>query len=146
VVADGKTGQGVGMEASWDVFGVVRMGQAHPRLPHAIQDAVLLSIGDRYEELVRRVRAGHGTFDAGSARLLMDRPVAMKSNLHSVLFEPKSTRLWVANASPSGEPAATQPYHEFCLTDLLAHRPASASLELPAPPTVPGLRSAAVGR
>ena len=37
-----------------------RMGETHPRLPHAVEDAVLLSAGDRYEELVRRVKAGHG--------------------------------------------------------------------------------------
>ena len=102
VVADGKTGQGVGMEASWDTFGVVKMGESHPRLPHAVKDAVLLSAGDRYEELARRVQAGHGTFDADSARELMSRPVAMKSNLHSVLFETATSRLWVANASKEG--------------------------------------------
>ena len=75
------------MEASWNAFSVVTMGESHPKLPDAIKDAVLLSAGDRYKELVRRVKAGHGTFDAESARHLMDRPVAMKSNLHSVLFE-----------------------------------------------------------
>src|SRR4051812_42969310 len=64
VIADGKTGRGVGLEASWDTFGVVRMGESHPRLPHALPDAVLLSAGDRYEELVKRVKAGYGTFDA----------------------------------------------------------------------------------
>lgn len=127
VIADGKSGKGVGMEASWDVFGVVEMGRSHPRLPHAVADAVLLSVGDRYNELVRRVKAGHGTFDANSARALMDRPVAMKSNLHSVLFETSTTRFWVANASPDGAPAVTQPYHEFKLSELLEHRPSSAA-------------------
>jgi hypothetical protein len=134
VISDGKSGRGVGMEASWDVFGVIAMGTAHPRLPQAIADAVLLSAGDRYAELARRVRAGHGTFDSASARALMDRPVAMKSNLHSVLFEPRSTRLWVANASRRGEPAVTQPYHAFQLTELLTHRPATSAPALPAPP------------
>ena len=50
----------------------------------------------------------------------MDRPVAMKSNLHSVLFETTTTRFWVANASKDGKPAAEQPYHAFNLRDLLA--------------------------
>src|SRR4051812_2182310 len=131
VIADGKTGRGVGLEASWDTFGVVRMGESHPRLPHALPDAVLLSAGDRYEELARRVKAGHGTFDAETARALMDRPVAMKSNLHSVLFETKATRFWVANASASGEPAVTQPYHAFRLTDLLTGRPEPGAPVLP---------------
>ena len=49
----------------------------------------------------------------------MDRPVAMKSNLHSVLFETTTTRFWVANASIDGKPAAEQPYHAFQLRELL---------------------------
>jgi hypothetical protein len=137
VVADGNSGQAVGMEASWDTFGVVKMGETHPRLPHAVKDAVLLSAGDRYEELARRVKAGHGTFDAESARHLMDRPVAMKSNLHSVLFETKSTRMWVANAGNDGAPAATQPYHAFTFSELLGHEPASSARQLAPPPSSP---------
>ena len=123
VIADGKTGRGVGLEASWNNFAVIKMGEAEPRLPYPVKDGVLLSAGSRYEELARRVQAGHGTFDADSARRLMDRPVAMKSNLHSVLFETTTTRFWVANASTEGEPAATQPYHAFQLSELLTHQP-----------------------
>lgn len=123
VVADGNSGRAVGMEASWDAFTLVKMGEADPRLPHAVKDAVLLSVGSRYEELARRVKVGHGTFDADSAIRLMDRPVAMKSNLHCVLFETSTTRFWVANASTDGQPAAGQPYHAFRLLDLLTHRP-----------------------
>ena len=66
-------------------------------LPQAVKDAVLLSAGDRYEELVRRVQDAHGKLDADSALHLMDRPVAMKSNLHTVLFE-------TARAASSGWP------------------------------------------
>jgi hypothetical protein len=135
VIADGKTGQAVGMEASWSTFGTVKMGEAHPRLPHAVRDAILLSAGDRYEELVRRVKAGHGHFDAEKARALMDRPVAMKSNLHSVLFETKSGKLWVANASKDGQPAATQPYQEFRLPELLIHSASTMAPVLPDPPS-----------
>ena len=83
------------------------------------------------------MEAGHGTFDADSARRLMSRPVAMKSNLHSVLFETASSRFWVANASRSGEPASSQPYQEYRLTDLLAHRPDASITPLPAPPSAP---------
>ena len=97
---------------------MIGMGESHPRLPHPIKDAVLLSAGDRYKELVKRVEKGLGGFDAESARHLMDRPVAMKSNLHSVLFETTTTRFWVANASKDGKPAAEQPYHAFQLSDL----------------------------
>jgi hypothetical protein len=131
VVADGNTDRAVGMEASWNTFRLVRPGQADPLLPHPVKDAVLLSAGDRYKELVRRVEAGYGTFDANSARKLMDCPVAMKSNLHDVLFAPASTKFWVANASPDRKPAATQPYHAFQLSELLRHQPDRNAVELP---------------
>jgi isopenicillin-N N-acyltransferase like protein len=145
VIADGDTGKAVGMEACWDVFGVIGMGESHPRLPSAVKDAVLLSAGDRYTELVRRVKKGLGTFDAESARHLMDRPVAMKSNLHSVLFETTTTRFWVANASKDGKPAAEQPYHAFQLKDLLVHQADPSARELPAPPAPPASAARAGG-
>jgi isopenicillin-N N-acyltransferase like protein len=137
VIADGETGKAVGLEASWNAFGVVEMGESHPKLPHALKDAVVLSAGDRYKELIRRVENGLGTFDAESARHLMDRPVAMKSNLHSVLFETTTTRFWVANASKDGKPASEQPYHAFELRDLVKHQADPSSRELPAPPAAP---------
>ena len=137
VMADGETGKAVGMEASWNVFDVVAMGASHPKLPSAIKDAVVLSAGDRYQELVKRVKGGLGGFDAESARHLMDRPVAMKSNLHSVLFETTTGRFWVANASKEGQPASEQPYHEYELRGLLRHVPDPSATVLPAPPAAP---------
>ncbi len=58
VIADGETGKAVGMEGSWNVFGTIAMGESHPKLPNAIADAVVLSAGDRYKELSRRVKEG----------------------------------------------------------------------------------------
>jgi hypothetical protein len=133
VVADGETGKAVGLEGSWNAFGVIGMGESHARLPRAFEDAVLLSAGTRYGELARRVGAMHGRLDAASARALMDRPVAMKSNLHSVLFETTTTRFWVAHASRDGEPASTQPYQEFCLAELLRHAADQSARCLPPP-------------
>jgi len=146
VIADGETRKAVGMEASWNACGVIAMGESHPRLPHPVQDAVLLSAGDRYQELVRRVKKGHGTFDAASARHLMDRPVAMKSNLHSVLFETTSTRFWVANASKDAKPAAEQPYHAFQLSELLKHHADQSAPALPIPPAAPPRAASARGQ
>jgi len=137
VIADGTTGQAVSMEASWDTISVISMGESHPKLPHGVKDAVVLSAGDRYQALVKRVKQGLGTFDAESARHLMDRPVAMKSNLHSVLFETTTTRFWVANASKDGKPAAEQPYHAFNLRDLLAREADAGARELGIPPAAP---------
>lgn len=131
VVADGKTNRAVGMEASWDKFETVLPGESNPLLPLPVKDAVLLSAGDRYKELVKRTKEGHGSFDADSARRLMDCPVAMKSNLHDVLFAPQSTKFWVANASIDKKPAADQKYHGFQLTELLRRTPEMSSPEIP---------------
>ncbi len=132
VVADGETNDAVGMEASWNVFTVVPPGEAHPLLPTPVKDCVLLSAGSRYNELVKRAAAGHGQFTAEEALRLMDRPVAMSSNLHNVLFEPATTKFWVANASTDKRPAADQKYFSFQLSELLKRRPAEESPQLPA--------------
>lgn len=130
VLADGKDNRAVGLAAHWNLFEEVLPGAAHALLPNPVENCVVLSAGDRYQELSRRVKEQQGTLDAEGARKLMDRPVAMKSNLHSVLFEPRATRLWVANASKSGEPAVTQKYYEFQLSELLTHVPAADADEI----------------
>lgn len=131
VIADGETNEAVGMEASWDVFTVIKPGETHPLLPTPVKDCVLLSAGDRYKELAKRADSGYGKFTPAEALKLMERPVAMKSNLHNVLFEPASTRFWVANASSDKRPAAEQPYQAYSLKDLLARRADPASPSLP---------------
>jgi hypothetical protein len=131
VVADAKTNRAVGMEASWNVMTVIEPGTADPRLPRPVKDCALLSAGDRYQELVNRVEKGHGTFTHESALRLMDLGVAMKSNLHNVLFEPKSTKFWVSNASSDKKPAALQPYHSYQLSELLKRKPDAGSPEIP---------------
>ena len=146
VLADGKTNRAVGMEGSWDTFTLLNPGEKHPLLPNPLDDAVLLSVGDRYQELCKRAKAGHGTFDAESALRLMDRPVAMKSNLHNVLFEPKSTRFWVANASTDRQPAATQKYYHFQLSELLQRKPDAKAQEIPLAPRGTTVRSSANSR
>ena len=140
VVADGKTNRAVGMEASWNKFELVQPGQSNPLLPSPVKDAVLLSAGDRYKELVKRTQAGHGGFDADSARQLMDCPVAMKSNLHDVLFAPQSTKFWIANASKDKQPAANQKYYAFRLTELLARTPETTAPEIPLVARIPASR------
>jgi hypothetical protein len=137
VIADGESNRAVGMEASWNRFTMVALGESNEKLPHAIKDVVALSAGDRYKELVKRIEAGHGKFDADSARHLMDRPVAMTSNLHSVLFETTTTRLWVANATKDGKPAADQPYHAFNFQELLKHQAGTYAPALTPPPASP---------
>lgn len=98
VIADGKSRKAVGIKATHDLFEVVELGQAHPQLDTPVQDTVLLSAGDRYRELVKRVQSGWGKFDDASARDLMTRPVCMTSNIQSVLFAPDTLDFWVAVA------------------------------------------------
>ena len=77
-----------------------------------------MSAGDRYEKLAERVKSGYGKLDAESARDLMCRPVAMNSNIHSVLFAPDTLDFWVANAD-SKNVASHARYTHYNLTELL---------------------------
>jgi hypothetical protein len=129
VISDGKTKQAVGISATPTEFLVVHPGQSVPQLPHAFEDAVLLSAGNRYEELCNRVKSNYGTFDADSARELMSRPVCMTSNIQSVLFEPDTLDFWVANADSQHVASGTR-YTHYNLRDLLkAEPPKAAALE-----------------
>ncbi|HRQ90619.1 MAG TPA: C45 family autoproteolytic acyltransferase/hydrolase, partial [Bacteroidia bacterium] len=118
VVSDAKSGRAVGIKATPEIFETVWSGESHPQLPDAVADTVLLSAGDRYTELVRRVKEGFGRFDADSARELMTRPVCMKSNIQSVLFAPGSLDFWVANADSENVASHTR-YTHFNLAALL---------------------------
>ncbi|MFM1802599.1 MAG: hypothetical protein RJA81_1951 [Planctomycetota bacterium] len=142
VIADGKSGKGVGMEAGADRFQTVEMGQTHELLPHSVKDAVLLSAGDRYELLVSRVKELHGQIDAAGAISLMSRPVAMKSNLHNVLFETSTTRFWVSHAGKDGTPAAEQPYLGFQFLELLGHEPTGETPQIQGPSSDAALKRA----
>jgi hypothetical protein len=121
VISDAKSKRAVGIAATPEKFELVWAGGTHPRLPHAVKDAVLMSAGARYEELVRRVKDGYGKFDASSARDLMTRPVCMKSNIHSVLFEPESLDFWVANADSKSVASETR-YTHYNLAQLLGRK------------------------
>lgn len=122
VVADGRAKRAVGIAATPQNFEVIQAGQSHPRLPHAIPDAVVLSAGDRYEKLAARVKEQHGKLDEEGARHLMDRPVCMKSNIHSVLFAPDTLDFWVANADADNEASHTR-YTRYNLAALLQGPP-----------------------
>ncbi|MCH7726190.1 MAG: hypothetical protein IH991_06900 [Planctomycetes bacterium] len=103
-------------------------------MPTPVKDCALLSAGSRYDELVRRVKAKHGRITVEDALRLMDRPVAMKSNLHNVLMAPGLGKLWIANAAPDQKPAWTQKYHELDFWKLLEQPLPTAGTEIAAPP------------
>lgn len=118
VISDAKSGKSVGIAATPEKFETILPGAMHPQLPNPVKDTVLMSAGDRYTELSRRVKDGFGTFDADSARELMTDPVCMKSNIQSVLFEPGTLDFWVANAD-SENVASHSRYTKYNLGELL---------------------------
>jgi hypothetical protein len=118
VFADGKTNQAVGVAALPDSIEFIQPGQAHDRLGSGIEDAVVLSAGDRLTTLRQRVQQRHGQIDVATAIWLMSRPVAMQSNLHNALFIPADGVFHVANADHD-RPAAECQYEKFDLRQLL---------------------------
>ena len=119
VIADGRKKTAVGIAATPSSFEIIYPGEAHPRLLHRIQDAVLMSAGNRYEELAKRVREAHGRLDESGARSLMTQPVCMNSNIHSVMFAPDTLDFWVANADSDNVASHTR-YTRYNLKELLA--------------------------
>ncbi|MFZ5951072.1 MAG: peptidase C45 acyl-coenzyme A:6-aminopenicillanic acid acyl-transferase, partial [Candidatus Rifleibacteriota bacterium] len=121
VFSDGKIPDAVGVRATSKEIEFLAPGQSHFFIGEGIPDTVIMSAGDRLKLLRERITAGHGNFDFPAALKLMDRPVAMKSNLHNVLFVPASGDIYLAIATAS-EPAAEQKYVRFNLQEILADR------------------------
>jgi len=122
VISDGKSKSARGVAATPEKFETVAPGQADPRLPDPVEDTVLLSAGDRYKELVKKVRENYGKIGPQELIQIIKRPVAMKSNLHDVIFEPEKLALWVANADRGG-PACNQPYAQYSWSELFRPAP-----------------------
>ncbi len=118
VFADGENRTAVGVAATPEKIEFIEPGQSDPRLGEGIPDAVVLSAGDRLQNLRNRVQERYGQFDAQSGQWLMCRPVAMDSNLHNVLFVPEDGVLYIANADHK-QPAADRPYVKLDLNELL---------------------------
>lgn len=116
VISDSKAASARGLACWPEKMDVVGPGESHELLPRPVEDTVLLSAGGRYDHLVDKVEAKYGEIGVEDALELMDRPVAMKSCLHRVLFEPARLKLWVANAAMMDQPnyqACYQPWYEY---------------------------------
>lgn len=122
VFAEGKTRRAVGVAARPESIEFVRPGEGHELLGPGIPDTVVLSAGQRLEALRGRVLEKHGQIDAEVGQWLMCRPVAMKSNLHNVLFVPEDRIFYVANADHA-HPAAERPYVRLNLLELVKTMP-----------------------
>lgn len=127
VISDGKIPDGRALSCTSEKCDILETNQSHPQLPHAIEDAVLMSGGDRYEHLARLVKEKFGEIDIDYALDLMNRPVAMESCLHRVLFSPQDLKIWVATAVMPEETekyaACYQPYYEYNFKELLTMVP-----------------------
>jgi hypothetical protein len=119
VFADAKGPSAVGVKATPNVLEFLEPGADHEVLGKGMADVVVMSAGSRLAKLKSRIQEGYGTIDHDAALRLMDRPVAMKSNLHSALMLPGSLEILVAHAG-GGKPAAERPYVRFDLGALSA--------------------------
>ena len=124
VFSDAKIPDAVAVKAVPESIEFVRAGQSHELLGEGIEDAVLISGGDRLGKLRERARAAHGRIDAKAALDLMSRPVAMDSNLHNALMAPGLGKLYVAHAQGK-KPAADGVYVVFDFNALLGEFPLS---------------------
>jgi len=121
--ADGGRGSAVGVAAWPDRIQFISPNEFHELLPRPLEDAVMLSAGDRYQCLVNRVERMYGKIDVQIALDIMARGVAMSSNMHDALFKPATLELWVANSTLK-DPACNLPYTHYDLKLLLESRPA----------------------
>ena len=147
VVSDGKGPDARGLYCTPDEFVSLKPGQKHAKLPDAVGDAVIFSAGDRLKRLLGRVRKGYGEIDVAAALDLMLRPVAMKGNLHDVLFAPRELEMWVAHASADmtrpDYQACCQPYQHYDLRRLMKLLPPAAPTAATAPAATRPARPAA---
>lgn len=139
VVSDGKGPDARGLYCTPDRCEVLRPGQRWaPKLPDAVDDAVVFSGSSRLRTLLARIRSQYGRIGPAEAIRLMDRPVSMKSNLHNALFAPQSLRLWVAHArlpTVKHYQACYQTYQPYDLKRWLKRLPKSTgqAADRPAP-------------
>ena len=154
VISDGKIRDARGVYGTPDKFIVLKPGEKYDKLAHAVKkhkipqaidDAVVFSGGDRLTRLLGLIRKNYGAIDPPAAIRLMDRPGAMKGNLHNVLFAPQTLEMWVAHAlgdhTKEKYQASFQEYLHYDLPSLLKLLPAgvpSAKAASPARTTAPG--------
>lgn len=124
VISDGKGPAALGIAATPDRFETFGPGEGHHRFNQPVRDAVLISGGERYGRLVTRVREGMGKISRDDLLEIIKRPVAMKSNLHNVIFQPQSLQISVADADRGGL-ACEQPYRIYTWDDLFSALPSS---------------------
>ncbi len=138
VISDAKIPDARALACTPDTFEIIVPNKASRKLPYPVKDAVLVSRGTRYEHLVAKVKQKFGDITINDALDFMDRPVAMQSCLHRVLFSPQDAEFWVANAGIDvTEPnfaACYQPYYQYNFKELLKMIPTATDQNIPLMP------------
>ncbi len=99
---------------------ILRPNEKHPLLPAAYEDVVYVSGGARAVHLSNRIRENYGKFTPEQLREVIKRPVAMKSNLQDVVFQPETLDADFAYAGKT-TPACDEPYTRINLRKLVEH-------------------------
>lgn len=141
LIADGKTGEAVALEASPKNLGVRKMDNHHLAVTNfaltdelkqedllPVYNIMTRNVIGRYQRITRLIKEHMGTIDVGkAASFLGDRldaisetergtgaTIGFESNVTSVVFKPGTRQLWVATGS---EPACDNPYIGFELDE-----------------------------
>ncbi|MCK5861290.1 MAG: hypothetical protein KAH38_02320, partial [Candidatus Hydrogenedentes bacterium] len=120
--ADNGRGSAYGVAAEIDSIKFIAHKESYPQLPRPLEDAVTLSAGNRYQCLVDRVEKQYGKFTPQLALDLMARGVSMTSNMHNVLFKPRTFELWAANSTVR-KPACNRDYRHYDVSELMREEP-----------------------
>jgi isopenicillin-N N-acyltransferase like protein len=127
LVADGKeyenNSKAFGMYSQWNSYAFLEPGQGHLLLPFPLPDCILISLGERYISLVKRVQAAYGRIDVQTAIEISKRPVAMTCNLHNAIMIPEDLVMYLSDAADPSRPnflACDQPYYKHDFNKYLA--------------------------
>jgi len=88
-----------------------------------IKDTKHLTVGqdDRYQKMGQMIKESYGKVDAAQA-IKISQAVAMKGNLHCIVYNNTDREIWVANAIGQTRASET-PYRHFKLADLFSAQP-----------------------
>lgn len=123
VIGDAKLPSAVGVHATHESLGVLQPGESHPLLSMPMADCVMISGPTRYEALVEKTKAAYGKITVDEAIEIVKCPVAMESNLHDAILQPKLGVMYLANALPTqtkNYQACYQPYYRYELGTIVA--------------------------
>ena len=110
VFSDAKTKDATACYATPETIEFTKELDAKKIYSNPMEDVVVISSGDRFNLLTERIKNLYGKITPQDCLEIMKQPVSMKSNLHTVLMNPKKGEIWVSNAGPNGEPASEREY------------------------------------